>query len=588
MMLRTIADRPQPPRPGRVLAGIVLWTALASSGAAVAATEAEIAAAKRAASQPAHESPIGQYLAAFHAQRQHDYGRAATFILRTLAVDPERPEVLRRAFQLLVSEGRVAEAVPYAETLLDEDRTSSLAALVLAVDAAKQGDAERARTLVDRTRGGAVLSLVQPMLRAWLLVGGGDVEAALAEIEPLAGRRGLETIAILHSALLADLGERSEDARRHFQRLAELSERPPVRVVRHLANFLIRDGRPAEAREHLDRFTDGGGDPLLVADLVAALAGPPPARSIQSANDGLAEALLDVASAVNQPRSRDLALLLSRLALHVRSDLSLARLLVGTVLEGYERHAAAERVFSQIPESSPVSWTARLRIAAARDRGEDVDGAIAILRQMIAERPDRHDAAIQLGDLLRARSRFDEAVQAYDTGIARMKAIGEDDWSMLYARGIALERAKDWPRAEEDFQRALELQPDQPYVLNYLAYSWIEMGQHLDRSLAMLEKAVAQRPNDGYIVDSLGWVLYRLGRYGEAVVHLERAVELRPLDPVINDHLGDAYWRTGRRTEARIQWQRALSLKPEPDQVEPIERKLTRGLGEPPKKSDGG
>jgi Flp pilus assembly protein TadD len=206
------------------------------------------------------------------------------------------------------------------------------------------------------------------------------------------------------------------------------------------------------------------------------------------------------------------------------------------------------------------------------------DEAVASLSALAAERPARADALIAMGDLLRGKERFAEAAAAYDKAFARVTAIEPRHWALFYSRGIALERSNQWERAQADFLKALELNPDQPYVLNYLGYSWVEHGVNLDKALSMIETAVKLRPDDGYIVDSMGWVLYRLGRYDEAVPHLERAVELRPADATINDHLGDAYWRIGRETEARFQWQRALVFKPEPAEAREIETKIKRGL----------
>ena len=199
---------------------------------------------------------------------------------------------------------------------------------------------------------------------------------------------------------------------------------------------------------------------------------------------------------------------------------------------------------------------------------------------LTTEDPSRPDPLVSLGDLLRSNKRFAESVKAYDRAIELLGDIDKRHWTILYSRGISLERSRQWERAEKDFQRALELNPEQPYVLNYLGYSWVDQGLNLDRARKMIERAVELRPNDGYIVDSLGWVLYRLNEFQGAVEKLERAVELRPEDPTINDHLGDAYWRVGRHNEARFQWKRALALEPEPDQVSAIEGKILRGLGD--------
>ena len=153
-------------------------------------------------------------------------------------------------------------------------------------------------------------------------------------------------------------------------------------------------------------------------------------------------------------------------------------------------------------------------------------------------------------------------------------------WVTYYYRGICFERSKQWSKAEADMRKALELQPEQPHVLNYLGYSWIDQGINLDEGMKMIKRAVEQRPDDGYIVDSLGWAYYRIGNFEDAVKHLERAIDLKPEDPTINDHLGDAYWRVGRTLEAKFQWAHARDLKPEPEELPKIEAKIENGLPE--------
>jgi Flp pilus assembly protein TadD len=209
------------------------------------------------------------------------------------------------------------------------------------------------------------------------------------------------------------------------------------------------------------------------------------------------------------------------------------------------------------------------------DRTEE---AVRLLETMTAQAPKRADAPIALGDLLRGKERYAEAEAAYSQAIAQLPELDRRSWRLLYARGIAYERTGRWPQAEADLLRALELEPDQPFVLNYLGYSWVDQHLNLERAKAMLHRAVELRPEDGFIVDSLGWAYYRLGEHEKAVTYLERAVELEPGDPVINDHLGDAYWRVGRTREARFQWQRALIFEPEADLVPTIQEKLARGL----------
>ena len=275
------------------------------------------------------------------------------------------------------------------------------------------------------------------------------------------------------------------------------------------------------------------------------------------------------------------ALLYARLALYLRPGFDVADLLLGEILDGLNQPGRAIAAYEAVPASSPLRWSAELRVATDLDDLGRTDEAIARLNRMASERTDRADALIALGDILRGRGRWSEAVDAYDRALSRVDVRNRRLWRPLYARGISLERSKHWKRAEKDFLAALDLVPDQPFVLNYLGYSWVDQGLNLKKAQEMIKKAVKLRPKDGYIVDSLGWVYYRLGNYADAVREMERATELRPEDPVINDHLGDAYWRVGRKTEARFQWLRALGLKPTADNEAMIRKKLKAGLKPP-------
>jgi tetratricopeptide (TPR) repeat protein len=292
----------------------------------------------------------------------------------------------------------------------------------------------------------------------------------------------------------------------------------------------------------------------------------------------MAEAFFHLATVLYGERAQDMALLFVRYALELRPEFPMARILLGEILKGQERWEEAIAAYKELPPDTAYGWQARLGIAESLDSLDRTEEAISTLRQMVAENPERADAAIVLGNLLRAHERWTEAVEAYDTAVERLGEVTPNNWSLLYFRGIALERSDQWPRAEKDFLRALELEPDHPFVMNYLAYSWVEKGENYDRALNMLKRAVDLRPEDGFIVDSLGWVFYRLGRYEEAVEQLERAVELRPQDPVLNDHLGDAYWKVGRKREARFQWERALAFDPEEKDIPRIQGKLANGL----------
>jgi Flp pilus assembly protein TadD len=269
---------------------------------------------------------------------------------------------------------------------------------------------------------------------------------------------------------------------------------------------------------------------------------------------------------------------LTHLALDLDPKLDIAALALGDLHRQANHLDQAIAAYNQVPESSIFRRPSQLSIAESYRRQEKFAEAEGLLRKLMDGDKSDISAAQQLGQLLRSNKKFEDAAKVYGVAIDRLGTLEPEDWQLFYYRGISYERAKQWPQAEKDFQKALELSPDEPYVLNYLAYTWVERRENLDQALKMLEKAVGQRPEEGFIIDSLGWAHFMLGRYPEAVGELERAVALAPTDPVLNDHLGDAYWKVGRHQEARFQWSRALSFDPEPDQAPKLQQKLEQGL----------
>src|SRR5262249_42293687 len=306
---------------------------------------------------------------------------------------------------------------------------------------------------------------------------------------------------------------------------------------------------------------------------------PPRAEKVPA---GAAEVLYGLGAALGRREeelslaNRGLAYL--QLALHLEPQQVLALLSIADLHEAMKNPAAAIKVYERIPEDSVLKRNADIQLALDLDALERTDDAKKQLEKLISNRPDDLEAVLALGNILRDRKQYAECAEVYGKAIALIPKPERANWTIFYFRGICYERAKQWPKAEADLKKALDLYPDQPHVLNYLGYSWIDQGVHLDDGMRMIKRSVEQRPDDGYIVDSLGWAYYRLGNMDEAVKQLERAVELKPEDPTINDHLGDAYWRVGRVLEARFQWSHARDLKPEPEDLVKIEAKLKSGL----------
>ncbi len=557
--------------PGRALGILlcaILMTACASEGGA-----APVPAGEQRAS--AGSTLSGNYLAARHAQAARSDNVAADFLLAALSKSPNDPFLLQRAHNALLSDGRVAEAAKLAARMPAADQAGDLPAVTRAVDAIKSGRYGEVASLLKADGPSQTLAV---LLRAWSLQGMGRTGQALAALKAVKPEETGASLYHLHAALLNDAAGRKTDAATEARAAVQGEGVPPVRSVQLVGAVLVRAGAADEAKALYARAMEGYGaeDTGSIAELLQALpATADPAKPVMaSAADGAAEALFQASGALAQKEARDQALMLGKLGLYLKPNFPFLQMFVAELLDAAGRPADANRVYAGIDRTSPLAWQARLSRAENLNRMDRFAEAEKELRAMAAERPEDPHALLLLGDMLRQRERFVEAVPVYDQAIALKEPLPQRYWRVLYARGIALERAKQWERAEGDFLRALEMEPDQPLVLNYLGYSWVEQGEHLDEAQDMIRRAVELRPNDGFIVDSLGWVYYRLGKNAEAVVQLERAVELQPEDPVINDHLGDAYLAVGRQREAHFQWRAALALDPEPGLKAELERKL--------------
>ncbi len=533
------------------------------------------------------ESSFGGYLAALHAQQIHDYRNAAAFIELALVADSDDDNLVRRAFVLRISEGRVDQAAPLARKIASRDGTGGLAGLVLVEQALKAGDYGRAATEAAALPQQGAQRYAVPLLLAWVDAGRGDAKKALRDLDMMGDTHGLGPLKILHEALIADfVGDAVAAA--DYKKLLEAETPPTTRIAELVGNFYERRHERAAARAVYRSVEPVDDSDVSVAGLERLTRNVVPKPLIASAADGAAEALFDLASLLDQSETLDAALIYVRLALDLRPRFPLAMLLAGEIRALQDQPEDALALYRRIDPASPYAWTARMRVALTLDSLARTDEAIKLLETLATEQPKRAAPLVELGDVLRSHSRFADAVGAYNRALARNANPTADDWRIYYSRGVSYERTGQWPRAQADLERALQLRPEQPLVLNYLGYTWIDKGERLSEAVKMIERAVALRPNDGYIVDSLGWAYFRLGEFKRATETLERATELVPEDPTINDHLGDAYWRSGRRLEARYQWQRALQFKPEADEAKTIQAKLEHGLGSAPAKMGGG
>lgn len=518
---------------------------------------------------------LSAYLAGRLAQAEGDTRAAADYYTAALRYDPDNADLLQRAFTLMVAEGRMEQAMPLADRLLDFDSDSPMPRLVAGLHAARDGRFDLAEKHFGALPKRGVFGFLSPLLVAWSKAGAGQVDEALAALAPLGAIQGLAPMRAYHAALICDVGARAEAAEANYREA--LDGQVSIRLVEAAGAFQQRAGHADQAKALYQRYLDEHPDTMLFDGERLLKAGSTIPRAVPDATAGMAEALFDMASLMRQGNVLDMAMVFSRLTLALRPDFALAKMNVADILSSQGRFAEANATYRAIPAAAPAAEFGRLRIAMNLEEMGQTDAALRELDDLARSRPSAVDALVTKGDILRRKQRYAEAAEAYDAALRRVAKPEAHHWPLLYSRGIAYERSGAWPKAEADFRQALELRPDQPDVLNYLGYSWIDKGQHLAEARAMIEKAVSLRPRDGAIVDSLGWALYRMGEFQNAVKVLERAIELKPEDPTINDHLGDAYFQVGRFEEANFQWKRAMTLDPEPEQVDTLKEKVRTG-----------
>ncbi|NNE86961.1 MAG: tetratricopeptide repeat protein [Silicimonas sp.] len=523
----------------------------------------------------------GSYLAARSAMISSDYAEAAQYYAQALTRDPNNPSILENAVNAYIGLGDLDRAASIAQRLVDIGTEGQITGLVLYGDSALKGEWD---TLLSLQESNPVGPLFDGLSKSWALVGKGQMSEAIEAFDDVASTQGVEAFGLYHKALaLASVGD-FEGAAEIFSGDTGTSIRLTRRGVVAYAQVLSQLERNESGSELITASFGATLDPYLETIKAKLDTGETiPFDTVKNASEGVAEVYYSIATALRGEAQDAYTLIYTRMAAALRPDHVDSLLLSAELLENLERYDLATEVYDSVPRDNPSFHAAELGRAEALRRSGREDAAIEVLKQLAKSHSELPLVHVTLGDTLRGMDRFEESIKPYNAAVDLIETPEEQHWIIFFARAIAHERSDNWAQAEADFRKALELRPEQPQVLNYLGYSFLEMQTNFDEAIDMIERAVALRPDSGYIIDSLGWGLYRLGRYDEAVGHMEKAVERQPIDPIINDHLGDVYWAVGRNREAEFQWHRALSFITDDTDltdVDPkrIRRKLEVGL----------
>lgn len=525
-------------------------------------------------------SLLGNYLAGRFARAQQDTESAASFYGRALTRDPQNEVLLEQAFQTQLMTGNWTEAIKLAELLVTQQPTHRISQFLLGVHAFKSGSYPKAEEHFKLASENPIGELTSAIARGWTRLAVGDPKGALAAVEVGKQPEWAQFYLRYHRALIADIGGDKKEARAAYERMFKQDSRT-LRTALAYAQHASFHGDNKQARNVLkDQFEKAQGEPHPLARQLRDEIDAKKKSSllITAPAEGLSEVFYGLGEALTGEGGVSLGTIYLQIALYAKPDHAFALAALASAEETAKRYEVAIETYDKIPKGSALQSAIEIRKAFNLNSLEKADEAQALLEALAKKDPKDIRPLEALGNIMRSRKKYAEAVTYFSRAI---DIIGKPDnrhWGYYYARGTSYERMKNWPAAETDLKRALELAPDQALVLNYLGYSWVDQGRNMKEGMKLIEKAVQLKPDDGYIVDSLGWAHYKLGNIKEAVRYLERAVEIKPEDPTLNDHLGDALWKSGREREARYQWQQALTLNPEPEEIEKIKLKVENGL----------
>jgi tetratricopeptide (TPR) repeat protein len=569
----------------RILSGAFLLCLATVSSVAIARASTDADDRTAIAATVADASLAGSLLAAQIAARANDDEAAVAFYQRSLALDPNDAAIRELLFLALTANGRIAEAIQTGTDLPEGGNARDVARLVNAIDAAKRKSWDRVGELLQGRRTGELDRLVEETIKAWATLATGDSAKALETLKAL---QGADWIALIRDYQIGLLqmqagngaeGIASFEAATKNEVAAAVLTETYMRAIEAQVRLQYAQGDVEGAKKTLARGLNlvPNNPPLRQLERIMGEGKPMPAL-VTSPQQGIAEILYNIGTALSRQGGTPFAQSYLQLAKYINPTSDATLMALAAVYESNKFHERANGEYAGIAPESAYYRRARLEKALNLNEMKRIEEAKVELRALVDSDPDDITAYLTLGSVLAQHEEYKEAAAIYDAAVARLPNPESHNWNLFYRRGIAYERLKEWDKAEQNFRKSLELSPRQADVLNYLGYSWIDMGIHLDEGMDMIKKAVDLKPRSGFIVDSLGWAYFRLGKYEDAVRELERAVELMPSDPVVNDHLGDAYWKVGRKLEAVFQWNHALASEPEAADEAKIREKLKVGL----------
>ena len=509
---------------------------------------------------PLPDTLAGSFLISQFAQRNEDPQTAYTNAQIVLTKGGYDPSVIRYARLSALSTGNIDGALRDNARLKPQDRDASFYVLSF-FQAYQNKNWNQAAGFLPPLAENASYQSLEPLFRAWLSIAryadtkstnpaiSNDIKAAFADGE--AGDMAMLS-KIQNGYALALLGQPQEALRILRSALADLNAVPASMLITTAA-LMHQQNQPIES----GLFLRSGMDADMAQTLVT-MAKDGALPLITNPSQGIFYLFQDLSSIFNRPGTEDHALMYATLARAMMPDNPFTTLNLAQILGDIGAQAQADALYQRMPPTNPLFWLSGLYRAHLKIKAENNDEAINILQPIYQKYPENTSIKALYADLLKSNLRFAEALPLYDSLIQASQNAPE---GRFYAsRGICYERLKQWDAAEKDLLRAIALRPQDPVILNYLAYSWIDRGVNVDRALALLQKALALAPNNPEILDSLAWGHHKKGDHDKALEGLQKAVTLAPAEPVILSHYGDVLWAMGKHKLATFAWDSALNV----------------------------
>ncbi len=512
----------------------------------------------------------GSYLAGYFAQANHDWDNANKFINNLLNVKIAPDNILQRSMILSMGSGNAKDAINIAHKIKEQNPeiSNAIIEIFLIAETFKNGDYKGAENILNSMPNDGTTKFIAPFIKSWLSAAQGRLD--------ISGLKA-NTMQLYHGILISDFLNNHKEIEKIIDKSLKI-DNINIDEIEQIADLYGHVGLKEKAldlyKTVLKELPEYDGVKNKIENLEKGKT-KPIFKKIKTANQGMAKAFHDISTILNNEKNDESARVFANIALYLNPDISSAKLLLADINVSHKQYEEAISHYNSIPQGDEEYMNAQYKIVDIYEDTMRHDKALSLLESL----PQNVDTLIKIGDMHRAEGNFGLSLKSYDNAIEKLGGVvTKDYWHLHYVRGIAYEQLDNWKQAEKELKAALEFQPDHPYVLNYLGYAWADKGINLQKSLEMIKKAVNLRPNDGYITDSLGWVMYRFKDYENAVPVLEQASLLLPYDPTVNDHLGDAYWKVGRKLEAKFQWRRAINHSKDSAQIEEIKNKLISGI----------